>query len=213
MARRPDPPAALLALPADAPLDVVAEAALGCTNCPLYRDATATVFGEGPAPAPVMLVGEQPGDHEDLEGHPFVGPAGHLLDEALAEAGIDRRTAYVTNAVKHFKWTPRGKRRLHQKPNGSEIAACLPWLEAELERVRPEVVVGLGATAARALLGPSFRMTQHRGEFVAWERAPRLTVTLHPSAVLRTTDPAARAAARAGLVADLAMVAGVLQSG
>jgi uracil-DNA glycosylase family protein len=186
---------------------VVAEAAVGCTNCDLHRRATATVFGEGPVPAPLLLVGEQPGDQEDRQGHPFVGPAGRLLDEALAEAGVDRSGVYVTNAVKHFKWKPRGPRRIHQAPSASEVAACLPWLEVELDRVAPRVVVGLGATAARALLGPSFRMSQHRGEFVDWKRSPLVTVTLHPSAVLRAPDPDARAEARAGLVADLAMAA------
>jgi uracil-DNA glycosylase family protein len=210
--RRPDPPDALLSLPPDAPLEAVAEAASGCTNCPLYRDATATVFGEGPAPAPLLLVGEQPGDQEDRQGRPFVGPAGRLLDEALAEAGVVRSDVYVTNAVKHFKWTPRGTRRIHQRPSASEVSACLPWLEVELDRVAPQVVVGLGATAARALLGPSFRMSRHRGDFVEWDRTPLVTVTLHPSAVLRAPDPGARAEARAGLVSDLAMAVAAVAS-
>jgi uracil-DNA glycosylase family protein len=206
------PPPELVRLPSDAPLEVVAEAAKHCTNCPLHRGATVTVFGEGPAPAPLMLVGEQPGDSEDRVGRPFVGPAGQLLDRALADAGIERANAYVTNAVKHFKWKRAGKVRLHQKPSAGEVAACRPWLVAEIERVDPRVLVVLGATAAKALLGPSFRVTRHRGEWLADPidgigAAPRTTATAHPSSVLRATD---RAAAYDALVADLRVAAGAL---
>src|SRR5579875_297367 len=177
----------------------------GCQACELWRNATQTVFGEGRPGAPLMLVGEQPGDREDLAGHPFVGPAGRVLDEALAEAGIEREDAYVTNAVKHFKWTARGKRRIHGKPNRQEVTACRPWLAAELAAVGPEVVEALGATAAQALLGPAFRLTQHRGEDLAGTGiAPHVLATAHPSSVLRVPGPAGRAEARAALVADLA---------
>jgi DNA polymerase len=210
--RRPDPPDVLRELPPDASFAAVAEAASRCTNCPLYRDATTTVFGEGPVPAPLMLVGEQPGDHEDLEGHPFVGPAGRLLDRALTDAGIDRGAAYVTNAVKHFKWKRAGKVRLHQKPSAGEVAACRPWLVAEIERVEPRVLVAMGATAAGSLLGSSFRVTRHRGE---WVDAPaelvapatRVSATVHPSSVLRADD---RDAAYAAFVDDLRVVAAAL---
>ena len=164
------------------------EAAANCKACPLWETGTQTVFGEGSATAEVMLVGEQPGDREDIEGRPFVGPAGRLLDDALAEAGIDRKLAYVTNVVKHFKWTPRGKRRIHQKPNWSEIAACRPWLEAELDVVKPHVLVPLGATAAQALLGRQFRVTRDRGRPVESELAPIVIATIHPSAILRAQD-------------------------
>jgi uracil-DNA glycosylase family protein len=206
------PPAELLRLRADASLDAIADAALGCTNCPLYRDATVTVFGEGSASAPLMLVGEQPGDQEDRAGHPFVGPAGQLLDRALDDAGIDRADAYVTNAVKHFKWKRAGKVRLHQTPSAGEVAACRPWLAAEIERVDPRVLVLLGATAAKALLGPSFRVTRHRGEWIPGPvdgvgTGTRITATVHPSSVLRATD---RDAAYEAFVADLRSVARVL---
>jgi DNA polymerase len=174
-------------------------AAAGCEGCDLYRDATRTVFGEGPERARFMLVGEQPGDQEDRRGHPFVGPAGRVLDRGLEEAGIARDEVYLTNAVKHFSFTPRGKRRIHQKPTAAEIDACHPWLDAELAVVRPEVVVVLGATAARALLGPSFRVTRHRGEAVPLGEAVAVA-TVHPSAVLRAPD---RDAAYADFLADL----------
>ncbi|MEV4803002.1 UdgX family uracil-DNA binding protein [Nonomuraea sp. NPDC049421] len=174
-------------------------AAAGCEGCGLYRDATRTVFGEGPERARFMLVGEQPGDQEDRRGHPFVGPAGRVLDRGLEEAGIARDEVYLTNAVKHFSFTPRGKRRIHQKPTAAEIDACHPWLDAELAVVRPEVVVVLGATAARALLGPSFRVTRHRGEAVPLGEAVAVA-TVHPSAVLRAPD---RDAAYADFLADL----------
>jgi DNA polymerase len=159
--------------------------AAGCTACHLHELGTQTVFGEGPAKAELMLVGEQPGDVEDREGHPFVGPAGRVLDKALADAGIERQRVYLTNAVKHFKWTPRGGRRIHDTPNEREMRACLPWLRAEIEVVSPSLVVALGATAARALLGRDFRLTRHRGEIFEVLDGPPVTATLHPSAVLR----------------------------
>jgi DNA polymerase len=164
------------------------EAAAGCTACDLYKTGTQTVFGEGTRNADVMFVGEQPGDQEDLQGKPFVGPAGKLLDQALEEAGIDRSQVYVTNVVKHFKWTGRGKRRIHQKPNWSEIAACRPWLEAELDVVRPRVLVCLGATAAQALLGRDFRVSRQRGVPVDSELAEHVVATVHPSSILRADE-------------------------
>jgi uracil-DNA glycosylase len=186
------------------------EAAAGCRACPLWKDATQTVFGEGPAKAAVVLVGEQPGDREDQEGRPFVGPAGRVLDDALADAGIDRKQVYVTNAVKHFKWTPRGKRRIHQKPNAEEIAACRPWLDAELAVVKPDVLVALGATAAQALLGRGFRVTRERGAPVDSDLAPNVVATVHPSSILRARDEAERREAYDAFVADLKVVAGLL---
>ena len=191
-------------------LESLRAAAAGCRGCGLWADATQTVFGEGAAGAEVVLVGEQPGDVEDRTGRPFVGPAGRLLDEALAEAGIDRELAYVTNVVKHFKWVRRGKVRLHQKPNAEEVHACRPWLEAELSVVRPRVLVLLGATAAQALLGPAFRVTRHRGRFVDSDLAPRVLATVHPSSILRAPDEEARALAYKGFVTDLAVVAAEL---
>jgi DNA polymerase len=181
------------------------ERAAGCTDCDLYRDATQTVFGEGPASADLLLLGEQPGDQEDRVGHPFVGPAGRILDRALADAGIDRTRVYVTNAVKHFKFRPRGKVRVHQKPNASEIAACRQWWEGELEAIRPQVLGCLGATAAQAVLGPRFRVTRDRGTFVELPSGVWATATIHPSAVLRAGDD--REAAYDGLVTDLRGVA------
>ena len=185
-------------------------AAATCRGCPLYRNATQTVFGAGPAKARVMLVGEQPGNDEDLAGAPFVGPAGRELDRGLESAGIDRDTVYVTNAVKHFKWEPRGKQRIHQKPTAREIAACRVWLEAEIEAVRPTAIVCLGATAARALLGPRFRVTQSRGERVASPLAPVVMATVHPSSVLRARTDEDRARKRKAFVADLSRLAGYL---
>jgi DNA polymerase len=185
------------------------EAAAGCRACPLWETGTQTVFGEGARKAEVMLVGEQPGDAEDRAGRPFVGPAGRLLDKALEEAEIDRSLAYVTNVVKHFKWTARGKRRIHAKPNWSEIAACRPWLDAELGVVRPEVLVCLGATAAQALLGRSFRVTRERGTLVESALAPYTTATVHPSSILRADDDT-REAEYAAFVDDLRVVAHVL---
>src|SRR5215212_1545272 len=164
------------------------EAAAGCKACDLWKTGTQTVYGERAQTAQIMFVGEQPGDREDIEGRPFVGPAGRLLDNALAEAGIDRKLAYVTNAVKHFKWTPRGKRRIHQKPNWSEIAACRPWLDAELAVVKPRVLVCLGATAAQALLGRQFRVTRQRGEVVDSGYGIPAIATVHPSSILRAED-------------------------
>jgi uracil-DNA glycosylase len=186
------------------------EAAAGCTACDLYKLGTQTVFGEGAKGSEVMFVGEQPGDQEDRAGRPFVGPAGRVLDEAMVEAGIDRRKAYVTNAVKHFKWQARGKRRIHQKPNAFEQAACRPWLEAELTVVRPRVLVLLGATAAQSLLGSSFRVTKMRGMPVESELAPTVLATVHPSSILRAPDEEARREAMQDFVADLRVVANAL---
>ena len=177
--------------------------AAGCRACPLWEHATQTVFGEGPASARMLLAGEQPGDVEDREGRPFVGPAGRVLADALAETGIDRGDVYVTNVVKHFKWKARGKRRIHQKPNAAEVAACRPWLEAELAAVAPDVLVLLGATAAQALLGSGFRVTKQRGVPVASDLAPHVLATVHPSSILRAPDEAARREAYSGFVADL----------
>ncbi len=182
--------------------------AAGCRNCPLWEHATQTVFGEGSAHARLMMVGEQPGDREDIEGKPFVGPAGKLLDRALEEAGIDRTDVYVTNAVKHFKWEARGKRRIHQKPNTSEVRACHPWLEAEIAAVEPQLVVALGATAAQSLLGSTFRLTKHRGELFDSSLGPLVTATIHPSAILRADD-ADRPREYAAFVNDLSRVAHV----
>jgi uracil-DNA glycosylase family protein len=185
--------------------------AVGCRLCPLWQTGTQTVFGEGSARATVVLVGEQPGDQEDRAGRPFVGPAGRVLDDALDQAGIDRTAAYVTNAVKHFKWTARGKRRIHQKPNAAEIAACTgAWLQRELAVVRPQVVVCLGATAAQALLGRQFRVTKQRGTWVESDLAPHVTATIHPSAILRQRTDEERHAEMARFVADLTLVASVL---
>jgi DNA polymerase len=170
------------------------------------------VFGEGPQLAEVMLIGEQPGNEEDLSGRPFVGPAGRLLDRVLAAAGIDRGSVYVTNAVKHFKWEPRGKRRIHQKPSAGEVRACKPWLEAEIQVVRPRAVVCLGATAAQALLGRTFRITEHRGQLIASALAPLVTATVHPSSILRAPDDAARRTELARLVDDLAELAQALRA-
>jgi uracil-DNA glycosylase len=199
-------------LPERLTLSGLREAADGCTACPLWRTGTQTVFGEGLKRARLMLVGEQPGDREDLEGRPFVGPAGRLLDEALVEAGIDRADAYVTNVVKHFKWQPRGKRRIHQKPNWSEIEACRPWLDGELAVVRPEVLVCLGATAAQALLGRQVRVTRDRGRVFETELAPAAFATVHPSSILRAPDDDSRRRERALFVDDLRVAATVLQS-
>jgi uracil-DNA glycosylase len=186
------------------------EAAADCRACPLWKSGTQTVFGEGPAKAVVVMVGEQPGDREDQEGRPFVGPAGRVLDDALADAGIDRKQVYVTNAVKHFKWTPRGKRRIHQKPNAAETAACRPWLDAELAVVKPDVLVALGATAAQGLLGRGFRVTRDRGTPVDSDLAPNVLATVHPSSILRARDEAERREAYDAFVTDLKVVAGLL---
>ena len=188
------------------------QAAAGCQACDLWKTGTQTVFGEGKQGAEIVFVGEQPGDQEDQQGKPFVGPAGRVLDEGLEEAGIDRALAYVTNVVKHFKWEPRGKRRIHAKPNWAEIAACRPWLDAELEVVKPKVLVCLGATAAQALLGRQFRVTKQRGVPVESDLAPHVIATVHPSSILRQESEEARQAAMADFVADLKVVAKLLSS-
>lgn len=193
-------------------LDELREAAAECTACPLYRNATQTVFGEGPEQARIMFVGEQPGDSEDLAGHPFVGPAGKLLDSSMKAAGIDRRQAYVTNAVKHFKWVPRGARRIHSKPSSMEIAACFPWLEAEIAVVKPRVVVALGATAAQALFGKAFRVTRERGRLVPSRFAPYAVATVHPSSLLRAPDEETRRREMELFIGDLKKIAEVLRS-
>ena len=204
------PDSALDLVPAKPTLPKLRAAANDCRACPLWEHATQTVFGAGSRGAVAMFVGEQPGDREDREGAPFVGPAGHLLDEALALAGIDRRGAYVTNAVKHFKWEPRGKRRIHAKPSWSELAACRPWLEAELAIVRPRVLVCLGATAAQSLLGRQFRVTKQRGEWLESDLAEHVTATIHPSAILRQRDDESRHKEMEAFVNDLKLVASVL---
>jgi uracil-DNA glycosylase family protein len=193
-------------------LNVLRKAARACRDCPLWARATQTVFGEGAPHARVMLVGEQPGDQEDLQGHPFVGPAGQLLDRALREAGVDRDTVYITNAVKHFKWEPRGKRRLHKTPAQREIDACSQWLEGEVRAVAPRVIACLGATAARALLGRDFRVSKQRGKFVENSHAPFVFATFHPSAILRAPDEKSREAAFADLVHDLSLIRRALAS-
>jgi len=186
-------------------------AAKECEACDLYKRGTQTVFGEGARKASIVFVGEQPGDQEDLSGRPFVGPAGKLLDRALAAAGIDRSGVYVTNVVKHFKWEPRGKRRIHKKPNAGEIAACRPWLDVEIQLVQPKAIVCLGATAAQALLGRAFKVTAHRGEFIASALAPLVLATVHPSSLLRAPDDEARRETER-FVDDLRAVARALRS-
>jgi len=192
----------------------VLQNAAGCRACDLWKNATQTVFGEGPSPAKIMFVGEQPGDQEEGAGRPFVGPAGRLLDRALEEAGIGRSKVYVTNVVKHFKWAAAegGKRRIHKKPRGLEIQACRPWIEAEIRIVRPQVLVCLGATAAQALLGKRLRVSTQRGQFVSSELAPYATATVHPSSILRAQDDAARQAQMAAFVKDLKKTAKLLRS-
>jgi len=194
-------------IPSQPTIGDLRDAAEQCTACHLYRNATQTVFGEGPESARVMFVGEQPGDAEDLAGHPFVGPAGKLLDRCLVEAGIDRKQTYVTNVVKHFKWVPRGPRRIHSKPGAVEIEACLPWLEAEISVVKPRIVVALGATAAQALFGKSFRVTRDRGQPVPFALAPLALATVHPSALLRAPDEETRRREIERFIADLRQVA------
>ena len=196
--------------PATRDLAKLRAAAAACTACPLYRNATQTVFGEGPRDAEVVFVGEQPGDSEDRAGHPFIGPAGKLLDRALAEAGIDREKIYVTNAVKHFKWTPRGKRRLHEKPNSSDIGACKPWLVAELLAIQPRLVVALGGTAAKSLLGSEVRVLRDRGKVMPSEFCARTVVTVHPSSLLRAPTEAARADAYQAFLRDLWQIASLI---
>ena len=184
----------------------LAREAKSCRNCPLWKNATQTVFGEGGPKARIMLVGEQPGNDEDLSGRPFVGPAGRLLDASLVEAGVDRKKVYVTNVVKHFKWEPRGKRRIHKKPSASEIAACRPWLDAEIVSVKPTVIVCLGATAAQALLGKTFRVTAQRGEFIKSAFAPYVMATVHPSSILRASDEETRHNEEQKFIADLKQI-------
>jgi len=205
-----EPESAAEFVPASRSLRTLREAAADCRGCPLWADATQTVFGAGPRKARLLLVGEQPGDREDREGEPFVGPAGRVLDRALEEAEIDRGDVYLTNAVKHFKWRPRGKRRLHQTPRAGEIEACRPWLAAELEAVQPLGILGLGATAARALFGPKARVTKDRGRLLDSPLAPVAALSLHPSAILRQRDHDEREQALASLVEDLRMVAAAI---
>jgi uracil-DNA glycosylase family protein len=209
MAKRPSrkPPVSAAALIPNRPtLPKVRDAAAGCKACPLWKRGTQTVFGEGRRGSTIMFVGEQPGDQEDRTGRPFVGPAGRELDRALAEAGLDRAEVYVTNVVKHFKWEPRGKRRIHKKPNASEIGACRPWLETEIALVKPAALVCLGATAAQALLRRDFKVSTERGDRVESPLAAIVTATIHPSAILRAPDAAAREAERRRFVEDLKKV-------
>ena len=212
MADIEDTDSAAALIPNDPTLDRLREAAAECTACPLYRNATQTVFGEGPERAAVMFVGEQPGDTEDLAGHPFVGGAGKLLDRCLEAAGIDRSRCYVTNAVKHFKWIPRGTRRIHSKPGSMEIAACFPWLEAEIAAVKPRIIVALGATAAQALFGKAFRVTRDRGRLIPSRWAPYALATVHPSALLRAPDEETRHRETTRFIEDLKKIAEVLRS-
>ncbi len=198
-------------IPNEPDLDRLRAAAAECTACPLYANATQTVFGEGEAGAAILFVGEQPGDAEDLAGRPFVGPAGRLLDRCIKEAGIDRSRAYVTNAVKHFKWVPRGTRRLHEKPSAAEIAACLPWLEAEIAEIAPRVLVALGATAAQALFGRGFRVTRERGRLIRSNRAPHALATVHPSALLRIPAADKRHEETRRFIAELREAAALLE--
>jgi DNA polymerase len=199
-------------IPARPTLARVRAAAKDCQACDLYQHATQTVFGEGAPKASLMLIGEQPGDAEDVAGHPFVGPAGKLLDRALEEAGIDRSTVYVTNVVKHFKWEPRGKRRIHKKPNASQIAACRPWLDTEIQLVKPRAILCLGATAAQALLGRQFKVTAQRGRAVPSPLAPLVMATVHPSSLLRAPDDETRRRETARFIGDLRRVARALSS-
>jgi DNA polymerase len=208
----PEPNDATPFLPERRSLSALREAAAGCRGCPLWRPATQTVFGEGRARARAVLVGEQPGDREDREGRPFVGPAGRELDRGLEAAGIDRTAVYVTNVVKHFAFEERGRRRLHRTPKRFEVEACKPWLVEELKAVRPEAVVILGATAGKALLGSSFRVTKQRGEPIESELAPLVTATIHPSAILRAPDDETREQERAAFAEDLRIVAELLRS-
>jgi uracil-DNA glycosylase len=212
MAKRPHKPATEL-IPKRPTLAAVRDAAKDCQACDLYKRGTQTVFGEGSPGTELMLVGEQPGDAEDLAGRPFVGPAGRVLDRALEEAGIDRSRVYVTNVVKHFKWEPRGKRRIHKKPNAAEINACRPWLDAEIRLVKPRAIVCLGATAAQALLGRQFKVTAHRGEPVPSPLAPIVMATVHPSSLLRAPDDETRRRETKRFVDDLRAVVRALSSG
>lgn len=203
-------PGAARYIPPSPTIAKLREAARGCHGCPLWKTGTQTVFGEGAARPSVVFIGEQPGHDEDLAGKPFVGPAGKLLDKALREAGIERRAVYITNAVKHFKWEPSGQRRLHKKPNSREIAACRPWLEAELKVLQPKALVCLGATAAQALLGKDFRVSRQRGQWVATPFAEKATATVHPSSILRAPTPEEREAQTQQFIDDLKKVAKLL---
>jgi uracil-DNA glycosylase len=211
MATRKTPPSSAADfIPEQLTLPTLKEAAADCKACDLWKTGTQTVFGEGNRRSAIMFVGEQPGNEEDLTGLPFVGPAGKLLDQALEEAGIDRSKIYVTNVVKHFKWEPRGKRRIHKKPNAREITACHPWLEAEIALVKPKVIVALGATAAQTLLGRQFRVTQQRGEFIESALAPYIMATVHPSSILRAPDDETRRLEYRRFVDDLKKLARVI---
>lgn len=210
MPRRPPEQPALF--PEADTLESLRKAATTCQACPLAAAATQTVFGEGPQDARIVLVGEQAGDNEDLEGRPFVGQAGHILDRALEAAGIERKSTYITNVVKHFKWTAKGKRRLHQKPNAREIGACLPWLDKEIDLIKPEVIVALGSTAAQALMGRSVQVTRDRGQLLSTTRGAAALVTMHPSAILRMPTDEYRELALRDLVADLLLAAATLRA-
>src|SRR6185437_8092650 len=203
MVKRPPKDAGKTLIPLDMSLDELQQDAKNCKACDLWKNATQTVFGGGMSSAKIMFIGEQPGDQEDLQGKPFVGPAGKLLDSAMVEAGIDRKQVYVTNAVKHFKWEPRGKRRIHKKPSATEVAACRPWLDAEIAALQPKVIVCLGATASQALFGRDFRVTLHRGEFLKSPLAPFVMATVHPSSILRAPDEETRHDEMERFIADL----------
>ena len=212
MTRRKSQGSAESLIPEQLTLPGLQRAAAGCKACDLWENATQTVFGEGKRSAKVLFIGEQPGNDEDLQGRPFVGPAGRLLDQALEEAGIDRRQTYVTNVVKHFKWEPRGKRRIHKKPNSTEIDACRPWLEAEIAAVKPRVIVCLGATAAQTLLGKEFRVSRQRGQPIPSPLAPLMLATVHPSSILRASDEQSRHLEMQHFIDDLKIVADALRS-
>ena len=212
MARRKSQDSAESLIPEKPTLAGLQEAAANCKACDLWENATQTVFGEGKRRATVLFIGEQPGNDEDLQGRPFVGPAGRLLDEALEETGIDRRQTYVTNVVKHFKWEPRGKRRIHKKPNSTEIQACRPWLEAEIAAVKPRVIVCLGATAAQTLLGKEFRVSRQRGQPIPSPLAHTVIATVHPSSILRAPDEQSRRSEMQAFIDDLKIVADALLS-
>jgi uracil-DNA glycosylase family protein len=205
--KKAPPKPAFPPIPRNGSLKALRRASRNCQACDLWQNATQTVFGEGPPRAKIMMIGEQPGNQEDLEGKPFVGPAGKLLDQALLAAGVDRKQVYLTNAVKHFKWEPRGKRRIHKKPNAKEMDACRPWLEAEIAALRPQIIVCLGATAAQSLLGRDFRVTHHRGEFLDSALAPVVMATVHPSSILRAPDEQTRHDEMQRFIADLAKIA------
>ena len=213
MPKRPPQRGTVPLIPSKPTLKNIRDAAKRCQACDLWKTGTQTVFGEGAANAKLMLVGEQPGNEEDLSGHPFVGPAGKLLSRALEDAGVERSSVYVTNVVKHFKWEPRGKRRIHKKPNRAEVVACHPWIQTEIELVKPRVIVCLGSTAAQALIDPKFKVTQHRGERLSSPLAPVVMATVHPSSILRAPDDTARREEMAAFVRDLRSAARELRKG